>query len=81
MSQHAEGGSQSLLGETLGSMILDSGCSRSVCGLKWFNCYLDTLPTELRKHVKVSDGRSSFKFGNGEKLKSLQHILLTGMLS
>ena len=51
MSQHAEGGSQSLLGETLGSMILDSGGSRSVCGLKWFNCYFDTLPTELRKRV------------------------------
>ena len=38
--------SSSLLGETLGCAVLDSGCSRTVCSDKWLHCFIQTLDAE-----------------------------------
>ena len=32
-----------LLGESIGSVVLDSGCSQTVCGLQWLYSFLDTV--------------------------------------
>ena len=37
-----------LLGETIGSMVLDSGTTATVGGLTWYNCFVDTLSEDLR---------------------------------
>ena len=54
--------------------MLDSGCSRSVCGLTWYNCYLDTLPDKVRNSIKVRDSKATFRFGDGEEVKSLCRV-------
>ena len=59
-----------LLGQTIGSAILDSGCARSVCGKEWYDCFLDTLPESTKKKIKTRPSNSTFRFGNGEELKS-----------
>ena len=56
---------KTLLEQSLGSAILDSGCSRSVCGLTWYKCYCDTLPEELRR-IKLQDSNATSRFGNYE---------------
>ena len=32
------------MSEVLNSILLDCGCSFTVCGKKWLNCYTDSLP-------------------------------------
>ena len=29
---------ETLIGETLSMVVLDSGCTKTVCGEAWFNC-------------------------------------------
>ena len=40
----------SLLGQTINSAILDSGASITVCGKKWLDCFLETLPEDSKKN-------------------------------
>ena len=37
---------ETLIGETLSMTVLDSGCTKTVCGETWLNCYLKTLSDE-----------------------------------
>ena len=50
MSQlkHKNGG-DIFLGETLGSVVLDSDASSTVCGTKWYKCFLETLMDAQKK--------------------------------
>ena len=54
--------------------MLDSGCSKNVCGLAWVEAYLDTLSTEDFKLVKYNDSDATFKFGNPTIYSSLYQI-------
>ena len=74
--EEAEEKEVSLLGQTVGCTVLDSGCSRSVCGYVWYQCFLETLTEEAKKKIKTKSSESSFKFGNGSQLKSLFNVNL-----
>ena len=53
MSQHTkwkESGN-TFSGETLGSAVLDIGASGTVCGTKWYECFLETLTNAQRKKL------------------------------
>ena len=66
-----------LLGETLGSAVLDSGASSTVCGTKWYKCFLETLTdAQKKKIVKKKKGVRTFKFGDGNKLSLLYKVIL-----
>ena len=60
--------------ETFGCGVLDSGCSKNVCGLVWVEAYLDTLSVEDRKLVNYNDSDATFKFGNPTIYSSLYQI-------
>ena len=66
----------SLLGETIGCMVLDSGTTSTVGGLTWFDCFVETLTDDLRKKMVIRPGKRSFKFGTGQKLLSLKSVTL-----
>ena len=65
----------SLLGQTINSAILDSGASTTVCGKKWLDCFLETLPEDSKK-IPDKEGTKCFKFGDGLKVKSLKKVTL-----
>ena len=52
-SLHLSKDDSSLLSETIGSAVLDSGCNKTVCRLEWYNCVLDTLPDKASKMIKT----------------------------
>lgn len=54
--------------------ILDSGCSKTVCGKNWLCVYLETLSVLDRKCVKRVDSINTFRFGDGRVVKSLGAI-------
>ena len=64
------------MGETLGSAVLDSGASSTVCGTKWYKCFLETLTDAQKKKIVKRKGVKTFKFGDGNKLNSLYKVIL-----
>ena len=65
-----------LLGETIGMAILDSGCTRTVCGNQWLDTYLDTLSTIERKSVFSKPSVCSFRFGDGQVYDSNRTVVI-----
>ena len=65
-----------LLGETIGCAIVDSGCTKTVCGDLWLNVYLESLSREDRKLVRSEKTDFGFRFGVGQVYRSnrLVHI-------
>ena len=65
-----ESGRDRLLGETIGCAIVDSGCTKTVCGDLWLNTYLDTLSQKDRKAVYSEKSEGIFRFGAGDIFRS-----------
>ena len=61
-----------LMGEALGSIVLDSGCSRTVCGEQWLDCFLETLSDKEKASIKYYSSNSVFRFGDDRKMSSIQ---------
>ena len=49
----------SLLGQKINSAILDSGASTTVCGKKWLDCFLETLPEDSKKKSPTKKEQSA----------------------
>ena len=56
--------------------VIDSGASSTVCGLNWYNCYVDSLTEENKRRIKMERSDTLFKFGDGEKIKSLRKVYI-----
>ena len=66
--------------EAVGCGILDSGCSKSVCGADWLEAYLDSLNEEEIKEVKYKASTSQFKFGNAQVFKSIHKVIFPAVI-
>ena len=67
---------ENLLGETLSYAILDSGCTKSVCGRVWLQCYLDALNEFNKSSVQEQESSSKFIFGDGAVQTSLKKVII-----
>ena len=47
------------VGETLRAAVLDSGCTKNVCGNTWLDCYIETLNKDQLSKVKEFKSNSS----------------------
>ena len=65
-----------MLLETYGCGILDSGCSKNVCGSLWIDRYLETLEEKQLKQVKYEKSVSKFRFGNPTVYNSLHKVTI-----
>ena len=63
-----------LLSESLNKALLDSGCTKTVCGEEWLNCYMESLTENELKKVSVEKSDSLFKFGNNKLIKSKRRV-------
>ena len=59
--------------ELASAVILDLGCMRSVCGVKWANQLIRKWKDEKR-WLRVESEEETFRFGNGQTLKSRFNI-------
>ena len=69
------------MGETLGSAVLDSGASSTICGTKWYKCFLEKLTDAQKKKIVKIKGVRTFKFGDGNKLNSLYKVILPSVIA
>ena len=61
----------SLAEETADSMLIDSGAPRSVCGVEWYQRYVDSLVIGRdRSLVKETISEGKFRFGDSEVFNS-----------
>ena len=74
--QKCENSGEIFLGETLGYAVIDSGTSSTVCGTKWYKCFLETLTDAQKKKIVKKKGVRTFKFGDRNKLNSLYKVIL-----
>ena len=74
--QKRKNGGDIFLGEKLGSAVLDSGASSTVCGTKWYKCFLETFTDAQKKKIVKIKWMRTFKFGDGNKLNSLYKVIL-----
>ena len=63
-----------IISERLSMAVLDSRCTKTVCGETWLNCYLETLSDEEEKLLHVEDSNSVFKFGDSRLIKSNKKV-------
>lgn len=54
--------------------LLDSGCTKTVCGEVWLQYFLDSLCNEEYLKVVVSESKNMFKFGDNKMIKSLKLV-------
>ena len=69
------------VGETINTAILDSGCTKTVCGAVWLDCYLNSLSTEDKKLVKTEDSSTKFRFGSGDPVPSIKRVIMPAEIS
>ena len=54
----SDGKMKDFVGETLSSAVLFTGCTKTVCGRNWLNCYLDTLDEVEKLSVQIHPSNS-----------------------
>ena len=67
---------QNPLGETLSYDILDSGCTKCVCGKLWLQCYPDALNESDKSSVQEQETSSKSKFDDGVVQTSLKKVII-----
>ena len=72
---------ETLIGETLSMAVLDSGCTKTVCGETWLNCYLETISDEDKKLLDGEDSNSVFKFGDSKLIKSNKNVTIPTVIA
>ena len=67
---------QSLLSETWSCAVLDCGATTTVCGSKWMDEYLSSLPESQRDRVKMEASDKPFRFGDGVIVNSTKKTMI-----
>lgn len=78
MAFHKENSS---MDDTFGCAVLDSGCTKTVCGDKWLENYINSLSEEEAMTITESTSGSVFRFGDGERFHSSKRIKLPCRIS
>ncbi|XP_014051020.1 uncharacterized protein isoform X1 [Salmo salar] len=60
--------------ESLGSAVIDTACTRTVCGAKWLDSYVSELNMkEVQNMIDIPSNRA-FKFGDGRIVHSTKRV-------
>ena len=60
--------------EALGSAVIDTACTRTVCGEKWLDNYIHTLKESDRNKMENTQSKRAFKFGDGRVVHSTKKV-------
>ena len=53
-----------LVGDSLDSTVTDCGATKTVCGIIWYNCCVNTLSEMQKKNIQTQESNTYFKFGD-----------------
>ena len=64
------------VGETLNEAVLECGCTKTVCGKLWVDCYIDSLSKEDLKLIEERLSSTRFKFGDGRVVQASRKVII-----
>ena len=62
--------------ETLNQAVLDSGCSKTVCGEKWYKNFVESSASKQSEIKEKQCKPSTFRFGDGRGVTSKMTVIL-----
>ena len=65
---------EELISETFHIILLDSGCTKTVCSEQWFKFYVDTLSDVDGSRIITEKSDTLFKFGDCIVIKSNKRV-------
>ena len=57
-------------------VVLDSGCTKTVCGQEWLKYYIESLCDDDRKKIQEFTSETEFKFGDGKAVASEKSVVI-----
>ena len=60
----------------LNTAVLDSGCTKNVCGKLWLDCYIDSLSKEGSKLTEERLSSARFEFGDGRVVQASRQVII-----
>ena len=70
-----------LLSECINNAVLDTGCTSSVCGIVWFDIFMNSLSESLRKEVITNDSNTVIVFGSMQRQKAIMKATFPVMIA
>ena len=67
--------------ESFGSAILDTACTRTVCGSKWLFDYIESLSEEDRGKIREDKSERMFRFGDSSQVKAIKNVVIPAVIS
>ena len=67
--------------ESLGSAIIDTACTRTVCGKQWLQHFIEQLDIHDREQVISVPSNKAFKFGDGKTVYSFKLVTIPATIS
>ena len=67
--------------EALGSAVLDTACTRTVCGEKWLDHYVAGLQQSELAKLQTKDSARSFRFGDGRVVHSTKSVKIPAVIA
>ena len=65
-----------MVGESFNNGIIDSGCPKTVCGLSWYENFIETLNEEEKEGLHKEYSPASFRFGDSPTVQSSFRVKL-----
>lgn len=62
--------------EAFGSAVIDTACTKTVCGERWLNNYVNRLNPSFEQHVSKSTSNKKFRFGDGKMVNSVGKVTI-----
>ena len=56
--------------------VLDSGCTKTVCGQGWLKCYIESLCNDDTRKIQEFTSETEFKFGDGKVVASEKSVVI-----
>ena len=67
---------ETLVMESSGCAVLDTGCTTTVCGHLWYQDYMSTLSEQVKSTVTEEGSEATFTFGDGVTVSSMKKTKL-----
>ena len=56
--------------------VLDSGCTKTVCGQGWLKCSTESLCNDDARKIQEFTSETEFKFGDGKGVASEKSVVI-----
>jgi hypothetical protein len=66
--------------ESYGAAVIDTACTRTVCGREWLDNYMEHLNDEEKSSVVTEPSDRTFRFGDGAQVKSTMNVVIPAVI-